>query len=450
MTPAALALLVLSAGAAGCGRDERIRLTVATVSNPDMRIMERLHAVFERSHPGVRVEWVILPENELRTRVTADIATGAGSFDIVTVGNYEVPMWARNGWIASIDSLMEAYPGAVQAGYEREDLLVPVRAALTADGALHALPFYAESSMLYYNRAQLEAAGLALSARPTWSEVRDVACRLHAPEEDRYGIVLRGLPGWGEMMAPLTTVVNTFGGRWFDLQWQPQLASAEWREAVGFYVRLLRECGPPGATGIGFTEALTLMAQGRAALWVDATVAAGFLRDPAESTVADAIGFAPAPVGPVPKGNHWLWVWSLAIPVTSEHPSEALAFITWATSRDYIDLVGEREGWDRAPPGTRASTYERPEYLAAAPFAPLVLEAIRTADPDDPTRDPVPYTGIQFVGIPEFQGLGTDVSQLVADALAGNITVEEALARGQRVAQQTLARAGYYERGRVR
>ncbi|HET6363343.1 MAG TPA: sugar ABC transporter substrate-binding protein [Gemmatimonadota bacterium] len=407
--------------------------------------MEQLDEEFERIHPGIRVEWVILPENELRTRITADIATGAGSFDVVTVGNYEVPIWAENGWIASIDSLMEAHPQSVQADYDREDLLTPVRTALTADGELRALPFYAESSMLYYNRDLLKDAGLSLSAQPTWSEVREIACRLHSPEEGRYGIVLRGLPGWGEVMAPLTTVVNTFGGRWFDLQWQPQLTSEEWREAVGFYVGLLRECGPPGATGIGFTEALTLMAQGRAAMWVDATVAAGFLSDPAESRVAGSIGFAPAPVGPVPKGNHWLWVWSLAIPVTSERQSEALAFITWATSRDYITLVGEREGWDRVPPGTRTSTYERPEYVSAAPFAPLVFEAIRTADPTDPTRDPVPYQGIQFVGIPEFQGLGTDVSQHIADALAGNISVDEALVRGQRAVRETLTRAGYYE-----
>jgi sorbitol/mannitol transport system substrate-binding protein len=442
--PSGPAVLILSTALATCGRDERLRLTVATVSNPDMRIMERLDEEFEREHPDIRVEWVVLPENELRTRVTADIASGAGSFDVVTVGNYEVPMWAANGWIVSIDSLMAAHPEAVQSGYDRDDLLAPVRTSLTLDDELHALPFYAESSMLFYNRALLEAAGVTLSAQPTWLEVQRIACQLHAPEEDRYGIILRGLPGWGEMMAPLTTVVNTFGGRWFDLRWEPQLTSAEWREAVRFYVDLLRECGPPGATGIGFTEALTLMAQGRAALWVDATVAAGFLSDPAESRVARTIGFAPAPLGPVPKGNHWLWVWSLGIPATSDRKPAALAFITWATSREYIELVGAREGWDRVPAGTRNSTYERREYVEAAPFAPLVLEAIRTADPTDPTRDPVPYTGIQFVGIPEFQGLGTDVSRLITDAIAGRATVEEALAKGQRVARETLARAGYY------
>jgi sorbitol/mannitol transport system substrate-binding protein len=246
-------------------------------------------------------------------------------------------------------------------------------------------------------------------------------------------------------MAPLTTVVNTFGGRWFDEDWEPQLDSQEWNDAVSFYVNLIKDCGQPGPTGTGFTEALTLLSQGQAAMWVDATVAAGFLTNPEQSQIADSVGFALAPVGPVDKGNAWLWTWSLAIPATTEHPDEALQFITWATSRDYIQLVGETNGWATVPPGTRISTYERPEYLEAAEFAPLVLASIEGADPTDSTRDPVPYTGVQFVGIPEFQAIGTNVSQFIADVLAGNISVEEALEEAQDATREEMEDAGYYD-----
>jgi sorbitol/mannitol transport system substrate-binding protein len=439
-----LLLVALFGGGVVSGQDS-VTLTIATVNNPDMVVMESLTDVFEEAYPNITLNWVVLPENELRATVTTDVATGSSTFDIVTVGMFEVPLWAANDWIHSVDDLASQYPESVQPDYDFDDILPGVRLGLSYEDELYALPFYGESSMLYYNTELFEEAGLEMPEQPTWEQVREFACTLHDPENGQYGIVLRGLPGWGEVMAPLTTVVNTFGGRWFDENWEPQLTSPEWNEAVSFYVNLINDCGQPGATGTGFTEALTLMAQGQAAMWVDATVAAGFLSNPEQSQIVDSVGFAPAPVGPVPKGNHWLWSWSLAIPTTTEHTAEALQFATWATSRDYINLVGETNGWATIPPGTRISTYANQNYLDAAPFAPVVLGLMETADPTDSTRDPVPYVGVQFVGIPEFQGIGTDVSQLIAEALAEDITVEEALERANELTRDAMEEAGYYD-----
>lgn len=419
---------------------ETVTLTIATVNNPDMVVMEGFSDEFEAAHPGIELEWVVLPENELRGRVTTDTATGSGSFDVVTVGTFEVPIWGANGWISSIDGLMGEYPDNVQADYDMEDLLPAVRAGLSNEGELFALPFYGESSFTMYNKAMFDAAGLEMPEQPTWEQIREFACTLHDPDNGQYGIVLRGLPGWGQVMAPLTTVVNTFGGDWFDMEWMPQLTTPEWVEAVTFYKDLVNECGAPGVTGIGFTEALNLMSQGQAAMWVDATVAAGFL---AGSDAGPDIAHALAPVGPVAKGNAWLWAWSLAVPSTSEHQAEALQFVTWATSKDYINLVASENGWAAVPPGTRQSTYDNQEYLDAAPFAALTLQSMLNADPTDSTRDEVPYTGVQFVAIPEFQGIGTDVSQYIAEALAGGITVEEALEKGQELTLQVMEDSGY-------
>lgn len=421
--------------------EEPVTLTIATVNNPDMQVMESLSEEFEKAHPGITLEWVVLPENELRARVTTDVATGASSFDVVTVGTYEVPIWGGElDWIESIDGLVEEYPNHVQANYDFDDLLPAIRAGLSTDGDLHALPFYGESSFTFYNKAMFEEAGLEMPEQPTWEQIREFACELHNPDEGRYGIALRGLPGWGEIMAPLTTVANTHGARWFDENWEPQLDSEEWNMAVSFYIDLVNECGPPGVVGNGFTESLTLMSQGQAAMWIDATVAAGFLADSPE---ADNIGYALAPQGPVAKGNAWLWAWSLAIPTTSDAKPEALQFITWATSKDYIELVADVNGWASVPPGTRISTYERAEYQEAAPFAGLVLQSILNADPTDSTRDPVPYTGVQFVAIPEFQGIGTDVANHISEALTGAISVEEALANAQEDTRQVMEDAGY-------
>ncbi len=422
------------------GTGENVTLTIATVNNPDMQVMQSFTDKFQETYPNITLEWVVLPENELRARVTTDTATGAGSFDVVTVGTFEVPIWGANGWIDSIDALAAEYPDSVQANYDFEDLLPAIREGLSTDGELFAVPFYGESSFTMYNKAMFDEAGLEMPEQPTWEQIAEFACALHDPENGQYGIVLRGLPGWGQVMAPLTTVVNTFGGDWFDMEWMPQLDSPEWNEAVSFYAKLMQECGAPGVTGIGFTEALNLMSQGQAAMWVDATVAAGFL---ANSDAGPDIAHALAPVGPTPKGNAWLWAWSLAVPSTSEHKAEALQFVTWATSKDYIELVASENGWAGVPPGTCASTYERAEYQEAAPFAPLVLQSILNADPTDATRDEVPYTGIQFVAIPEFQGIGTDVSQFIAEALAGTTTVEDALAKAQSLTLQAMEDAGY-------
>jgi sorbitol/mannitol transport system substrate-binding protein len=440
-----LFVLTLLLGGTAVIAQDNVELTIATVNNPDMVVMQSFTEVFQAAYPNIILNWVVLPENELRATVTTDVATGSSTFDVVTVGMFEAPIWAQNEWIHSIDALAAEYPDNVQADYGFDDILPGVALGLSFEDELYALPFYGESSMLYYNTAMFAEAGLEMPEQPTWEQVREFACALHDPDNGRYGIALRGLPGWGEVMAPLTTVVNTYGGRWFDENWEPQLTSPEWNEAVSFYVSLIQECGQPGATGTGFTEALTLMAQGQAAMWVDATVAAGFLSNPEQSTIVDSLGFAPAPVGPVAKGNHWLWAWSLAIPTTSSHPAEALQFATWATSRDYINLVGETNGWATIPPGTRVSTYENQNYLDAAPFAPVVLGLMVSADPTDSTRDPVPYVGVQFVGIPEFQGIGTDVSQFIAEALAGDITVAEALERGNELAREAMEEAGYYD-----
>jgi sorbitol/mannitol transport system substrate-binding protein len=415
-------------------------VTIASVNNPDMVTMQELSAAFTEANPDITLEWLFLDEGTLRSRLTTDVSTGGGSFDLVTVGAYETPLWAALGWIESVDALNAANPD-VAPDYDFDDLLPAIKDGLSYNGELFAVPFYAESSFTMYNKALFDAAGLTMPEQPTWEQIAEFACQLNDPDNGVYGIVLRGKPGWGDNMAPITTVVNTYGGQWFDAEGKPQLNSPEWNAALTFYADLVNRCGPPGVTGISFPEALQLMSTGKAAMWVDATVAAGFL---ATSEAGPNISTALAPVGPVPKGNAWLWSWNLAIPSSSDAKEAAFKFMTWATSKEYIELVAEAKGWAAIPPGTRQSTYERQEYLDAAPFAPTVLGAIQNANPNDSTANPQIAPGVQFVLIPEFQGIGNDVAQIVAEILAGDTTVEDGLARAQEIADQAMMDAGYY------
>ncbi|MDX1653789.1 MAG: sugar ABC transporter substrate-binding protein [Candidatus Competibacteraceae bacterium] len=410
-------------------------VTIGTVNNGDMIIMQRLSEQFEEQHPEITLDWVVLEENVLRQRLTTDIATGSGQFDVATIGTYEVPIWAQQGWLEPLGNLPEEY--------DVDDLLKPVRDGLSHEGTLYALPFYAESSMLFYRTDLFQEAGIEVPEQPTWEQVRGWAEQLNNPDGGVYGICLRGKPGWGENMGFLTTMINSYGGQWFNMDWEPAIDSPEWKRAITDYVNLLNNYGPPGAASNGFNENLSLFATGKCAMWIDATVAAGLLFNPAESQVADRVGFARAPIDKTEKGANWLWSWSLAIPASSDAKDAALEFITWATSKPYIELVGEQVGWASAPPGTRRSTYEDPRYQEAAPFAQPVLEAIESADPTDQTLEPNPYTGVQYVGIPEYQAIGTQVGQAIAAALAGQMPVDQALQSAQASVSRTMRQAGY-------
>lgn len=410
-------------------------LTIATVNNGDMIRMQGLTDDFTAQHPDIKLEWVTLEENVLRQRVTQDIAARGGQFDVMTIGTYEVPIWGAQDWLISLNDLPESW--------DADDLLPAIRDGLTVDGELYAAPFYGESSMVMYRKDLMAKAGMTMPEAPTWDQIKAAAAAMTDKENSIYGICLRGKAGWGENMAFLTAMSNSFGARWFDENWKPELDGPEWSATVNYYMDLMNNYGPPGASTNGFNENLSLFQQGKCGMWIDATVAASFVTNPKNSTVADQVGFALAPDNGLGKRGNWLWAWSLAIPAGSDAPEAAKKFVAWATSREYTALVASREGWANVPPGTRTSLYENPAYQKAAPFAAMTLGSINSADPTAPSVKPVPYTGVQFVAIPEFAGIATQVGQEISAALAGQQSVEEALEKAQALTVDEMEAAGY-------
>ncbi|KEJ88706.1 ABC transporter substrate-binding protein [Sulfitobacter donghicola] len=421
--------------AAGIANAEEI--TIATVNNADMITMQELAPAWEKE-TGNTINWVVLEENVLRQRTTTDIATGGGSFDIMFIGAYETPIWGAKDWLTPLNDFAD------DADYDLEDVFPLVRNGLSANGNLYALPLYSETSFTFYRTDLFEAAGVEVPAEQiTYTEFAEMAKKLHDPDNGIYGTCQRGKAGWGENMAFVGTVANAFGARWFDEEWNPQLDSAEWNNAVNYYVNLMNDAGPPGASANGHNENRALFKDGKCATWVDATSAAGDVRNPETSGVADKTDFFKAPKEVTDKGTGWFWSWALAIPASSKKTDTAKSFLKWATSKEYFEMVGESKGWVAVPSGTRKSVEEDARRLEAAPFAKTVVSAILSVDPADPTRDPVPYTGVQFVAIPEFQGIGNYVGQQVAAALAGQTSVEDALANSQKFAVREMTKAGY-------
>lgn len=404
-------------------------ISVLMVNNPQMEDLQRLTAENFTKETGIRVNYTILPENDVRAKISQEFSSQAGQYDVASLSNYEIPFYSANGWLAPLDDV------AADSEFAQDDILPAYTASLTGeDGKLYGEPFYGESSFLMYRKDILEAKGLTMPAKPTWDEVADIAAKVDGATPGMKGICLRGQPGWGQVFAPLTTVVNTFGGTWFDKDWNAQVNSPKFTEAVEFYTKLVREHGEAGAAQAGFTECLNNMSQSKTAMWYDATSAAGAL-EAEDSPVKGKIGYAQAPVKETTSSG-WLWTWSWAMQAASKKQDAAEKFIAWASSKDYEELVASELGWAKVPSGKRISTYENTEFQKAAPFFEAERFAIENADPKNPGAQDRPAVGIQFVGIPEFAALGTNVSQGVSSAIAGQGSVADALAKGQQAAQK--------------
>ena len=428
---AVLAAAACSSGSGGSGSASSSGVvTVAVVSNPLItnQMIPLTKSNFEKLHPGIKVNFATYTEGDLRAAIQKDVSTHSNAFNVIMIGPYETPLFAKAGWLDNLSAKFISQDPSYDAG----DLLPPIAKSLSYKGNLYAVPFYGESSMVFYRKDMFAKAKLAMPLHPTWAQVASFAAKLNQPGKVS-GICLRGLAGWGDNMASLDTVINTFGGEWFNQKWQPQLTSPAVEQATTFYVNLIRKYGESGASNDSFNQLLTLYGQGKCAMWYDATVAATSIAT-SYPAIAKNTGYAFAPVN-LTKSSGWLWTWALGIPQGTANEANAWKFVSWATSKSYDQLVGAKYGWAAVPPGTRTSLYSVPQYQQAAKaFAGITIASIDSVDPLHPTLHPVPYVGIQFVDIPQFETLGVTVGQQIAGAIAGTESVAQALKASQQAA----------------
>jgi sorbitol/mannitol transport system substrate-binding protein len=444
VTTALIGSLLIGTGAQQAFAAETIN--VAVVNNPDMIRMESLVSDFSKSS-GIKVKFVTLPDADLRPKVTAAAATKSGLYDVVMISPVEIQSgWVTNKWIKPLNPLFAKDSKSERAIYNLKDVLPAVTEANSVKGQVYGLPFYAESNYTMYRKDLFTAAGLTMPSNPTWAQITEFAKKLNDPTKEQYGIVLKGLPVGGQL-APMLSEIASYGARWFDTSWHPQLTSPEFKKAVTDYVSLVRSYGEPGASGVGFAEGLALMQQGKGAIWIDATVASGLLQDPANSKVVGKIGYAQAPTltGKPTNGSHWLYAWDLALVNGTKHESAAFKFMKWATSKHYIDLVAAKYGWNQIPPGTRVSTYSNAKYLKVADFAKQTLGAINSATNNKPSAQAVPYRGTTGVYIPEWSDIANNFAQGLSAAVSGTTTVDAWLTASQAYAESVMKKAKYYK-----
>ena len=419
-------------GGGGGAADNSIN--VLMVNNSQMLDLQKNIAEFTKES-GITVNFTVKEEGEMRSLASQDFANQAGQFDVATLSNFEIPFYSKNSWLWSMDDI-DAYKS--DTAFNQADIFPSMTNSLKGpDGKLYGEPFYGESSFLMYRKDLAEKAGVKMPTNPTWTEVAAAAAKLDTGGTK--GICLRGKPGWGDVMAPLTTVVNTFGGTWFEKDWTAKVNAPEFKEATTFYTNLIKEHGEAGAAQASFNQCLSAMQQGKVAMWYDATSGAGKL-EASDSPVKGKVGYVQAPVNKT-KASGWLYAWSWAIEKKSTKQDNAWKFISWASSQKYEELAGANQGWANVPAGKRQSTYANADYKKeAGAFADATLEAINSADPVNPGLQPRPTVGVQFVDIPEFTDVGQKVSEDISAVIAGQKTVDEALDAGQAYAEQKVTK----------
>jgi sorbitol/mannitol transport system substrate-binding protein len=432
------ALIAALASTASSRPAQSKTIRVAIVANPQMEDIAKLTPSLFTKKTGIKVRYSILEEGKLREIVTRDVGSGGRQFDVVMIGPYEAPQFGASGLLKDLTSYAKR-----DASYKFNDVIPAVRNALSAKGKMYASPFYAESSFVMYRKDVMKARGVTVPARPTWNQIARIARRIDSNR--MAGICLRGKPGWGDLGASFTTVLNTFGGTWWSAKsnGRPDKAQVDkpaFKQALTFYVNLIKDAGEKDAANASFNECLAQYKDGKVAMWYDATVAAGLL-EANDSKVKGKNGYVLAPVKKT-KASGWLWTWALAIPRESPDPSTAWKYISWATGPAYIKASGTRVsgGWAAIPPGTRFSTYKIPQYKKAAKaFAARTLAAMKAApikNPGTTKRPGVP--GVQYVGIPEFQDVGNQCTEQFSSVIAGRTSIDDALEACQEIASQAI------------
>src|SRR6266849_336114 len=434
----ALIIVAATLAATASGHTAAKTINVAIVANPQMQDIASLTPSLFTKKTGIKVKYTILDEGKLRQVTTRDVGSGGKAFDAVMIGMYETPQFGAAGLIKNLSAMAKA-----DKLYNYNDLIPAVRNGLSANGNLYASPFYAESSFVMYRKDVLAQAGVTMPLHPTWDQVATIAKKVNTPS--MAGICLRGKPGWGDLGASFTTVLNTFGGTWWSAKPdgtpdKAQIDQPAFKTALDFYAGLVQAAGEKDAANSSFNECLAQYQAGKVAMWYDATVAAGLL-EAANSPVKGKNGFAFAPTDKT-KSSGWLWSWALAILKSSPDPTDAWKYISWATSAQYIKAAGThtKGGWASIPPGTRLSTYRIPQYQKAAKaFAATTLAAMKAAPINNPGTTMRPgLPGVQYVGIPQFQDVGNRCTQLFSSVIAGSTKDTTALSQCQQIASDAI------------
>ena len=418
-------------------------INIALANNPISQALEKI-AKDKYKADGVTVNIAVLPENDLRQKLTTEASTGGTTYDMFYIGPYEAFNWAKNGWLENLEPYFEKMPKDKLDAYDRNDLIKGMVGSVSLDGKAYALPFYGEASFIMYNKELFSKKGVTMPDEPTWDEIYGLAKKINDPANGIVGMTMRGAPGWGMSGAPFVTMINAFGGRFYDMDWKATVDTPEQRGAWEMYKKILRETGQKDILSYTYNECIALMSSGKCGIYYDATSIAPPL-EAADSAVKGKVGYVMPPHEKMKSNTSWLWNWSMGINPKSEDAKKAATFdfMTWATSKDYIKMTTELDPTGAVtPPASRSSTYQLEAYKST-PYAAMTLKTLESTDFTKPTLEPVPYVGLQYVAMPEFADWGTKMTENLAAYVTDKMTLDQAIKATNDLCNQVAKDGGY-------
>lgn len=420
--------------------DKEITVSIATLNNPIVSNLVKLAGEYYKEE-GVKLDFAVLPENDLREKATLEASTGGTTYDIYFTGPYEANFWISYGWAENLQPYLDKMTDEQKESLDVDDIFPSMLDSLSdpETGDVYALPFFGEASFFMYNKELLANAGVTMPENPTWEDIYNIAKAVDNEEEGITGMTMRGAPGWGMSGAPFVTIVNAMGGKFYDMDWNATLKTDEQKAAWEMYKNVLRDAGQDDIITYTYNECISLMNSGKCGIWYDAT-SNGPNLEADDSLIKGKVGYAQSPSG-------WLWNWGMNINPNSsdEKKQAAFDFMVWACAKDYVDLSLEKDpSGASTPSGVRASTYELDAYKDL-PYAQPTLDALSTLDFNNPCKDEVPYVGLQYIAIPEFQEAGDKMTEALAAYVTDEITLDEALDQTQKAFEEAAEEGGYKE-----
>ncbi|HET6184700.1 MAG TPA: sugar ABC transporter substrate-binding protein [Acetobacteraceae bacterium] len=306
---------------------------------------------------GIRVNWEILYEDQLRQKLPLTLRSDPGAVDgFFTLPSWDAAAFSRAGWYQPLDRLIQS--DLTAPDYDYADFFRNILKIQEYDAVQIGIPITIELQALFVNKALLQAKGLVI---PTTLEQLMVAARsLKDSANDVAGIVTRG--DGVQAVYTFAPFLFAFGGRWQDEKGNPELATQPAIKALQYYGDLLRAAGPPNILGMQWKTTYPLFQQAHAAMFIDATNFLAYFKDPSQSRVVDQVAVGALPAGPA--GEHSTVIsWGPAIASSSRNKEATWIVIQYLTSKAAMAASTRAT---HLPP-SRQSVYNSDIYAASVP-----------------------------------------------------------------------------------